>query len=154
MADNSFLGEGMKFPPQIDPATGRVLTSKREQSVKESIYLILMTRKTERLVRPNFGSVIESYAFMDTGYTVLNMMARELSETILNQEPRVADVDINIVPQLNEGRLILNIDYLIAASNTRDNLVFPFYLDGGVEEETEEQFPVQEEFYEDDESEE
>ena len=37
----------MKFPPQINPATGRFAVSSEEESVKESVYLILMTQKTE-----------------------------------------------------------------------------------------------------------
>ena len=46
----------MKFPPQIDPATGRFVTASEEESVKESVYLILMTQRTERFLRPEFGS--------------------------------------------------------------------------------------------------
>ena len=128
MADNSFLGTGMKFPPQINPATGRIMTSSGERSVKESIYLILMTRQSERLTRPEFGSRIDSYAFMNTGVTTLHMMRRELTGLILSQEPRIAEVDITIEPQTQSGRLIVNINYMIAGTNTRDNLVFPFYL--------------------------
>ena len=41
-----FLGKGMKFPPQINPATGRFVTVDGAQAIKESIYLILMTAKT------------------------------------------------------------------------------------------------------------
>lgn len=142
-----FLGVGMKFPPQIDPATGRVMTVSEDRSVRESIYLILMTRKTERLVRPWFGSKIDSYVFMDTGYTMLNMVATELHDLIMSQEPRVSDVDIAIEPQLENGRLIFNVGFVVASSNTRDNLVFPYYLDAAVDE-IEEEFAPQEDFYE------
>ena len=45
MKTNTFLGRGMKFPPQVNPATGRIVTSEDNISVKESIYLILMTNK-------------------------------------------------------------------------------------------------------------
>ena len=43
MPGNTFLGTGMKFPPQVDKATGRFVVSSEEESVKESVYLILMT---------------------------------------------------------------------------------------------------------------
>lgn len=147
MAGRDFLGVGMKFPPQIDPATGRVMTVAEDRSVRESIYLILMTRKTERLVRPWFGSQIDSYVFMDTGYTMLNMVATELHDLIMSQEPRVSDVDINIEPQLESGRLIFNIGFVVASTHTRDSLVFPYYLDSSIGEE-EDEFAPQEEFYE------
>ena len=49
MDEKLYLGTGMKFPPQVNKATGRFVLSSQEENVKESIYLILMTQKTERL---------------------------------------------------------------------------------------------------------
>lgn len=136
MPDKKFLGSGMKFPPQINEATGRFMTSSAEQSVKESIYLILMTQRTERFARPGYGSNLMSYTFMDTNITELNMMKRDLTEQILTQEPRVGDVEITTDTQTKEGCLIVTIDYVVSETNQRDNLVFPFYLNAEVEEET------------------
>ena len=56
------------------------------------------------------------------------MMAREIEQTILSQEPRIFDVDVTVKPELDKGCLIVNIDYTIAANHTKDSLVFPFYL--------------------------
>ena len=135
MPNKQFLGSGMKFPPQINEATGRFMVSSAEQSVKESIYLILMTQRTERFARPEYGSNLMSYTFMDTNITALNMMRRDLTEQILTQEPRVSDVEITTDAQTKDGCLIVNIDYVVSATNQRDNLVFPFYLNAEVEEE-------------------
>jgi len=132
--EQNFLGSGMKFPPQVNPATGRFVTAKGKESVKESVYLILMTQKTERFVRPEFGSSLMSYTFMDTGTTVLNMMAREVANDILEQEPRISDVEVKVDPNIKKGCLLINIQYTIRESNIRDNLVFPFYLDSSWEE--------------------
>jgi hypothetical protein len=128
MEQQKFLGKGIKFPIQVNPATGRFVMSDGLMSVKESVYLILMTQKQERWIHPDFGSRILSYTFMDTSSTRLNMMARELEETILGQEPRIASVDIGVEPHLEKGCLFINISYVVAENNTRDNLVFPFYL--------------------------
>lgn len=128
MEDKAYLGKGIKFPLQINQATGRFVMAEKEESVKESVYIILMTQKEERFTRPDFGSNILAYTFMDTSVTRINMMARELEETILEQEPRISEVDVSIDPQLDKGCLIINIVYTIAESNTQDNLVFPFYL--------------------------
>ena len=131
---NSFLGTGMKFPPEIDLATGRFKTVSGNQAVKEALYLILMTQRTERIVRPGFGSDIMGYAFMDTGSTMLSIFRRNITQTILEQEPRISDLDVTTEYRENEGVIIINVDYLVSATNTRDNLVFPFYLNS-VEEE-------------------
>ncbi len=135
--DKSFLGKGMKFPPQINPATGRFVTVSEEESIKESIYLILMTQITERPLRPGFGSNIMSYTFMDQNLTSLTMVSRTIREQIVSQEPRVTDVDISYESGAREGVLIFNISYMVISTNTRDNLVFPFYLDVVSEQEEE-----------------
>ena len=135
MPTNNFLGTGLKFPPQINKATGRFMVSSDEESVKESIYLILMTQKTERFLRPDFGSNLMSYAFMDINITSVNMMIRALTEQILAQEPRVGDVVITTDSHVKDGCLLVMIDYVIRKSNIRDNLVFPFYLNALSEEE-------------------
>ncbi len=130
MADEKlFLGTGCKFPIQVDPASGRFVTSSGNQSVKESIYLILMTQRTERLTRPDFGSEIMGYTFMDTGTTMLSILRRDLSQTILSQEPRISDLDITTEFREKQGLILITINYFVAETNSRDNLVFPFYLD-------------------------
>lgn len=124
-----FLGSGMKFPPQINPATGRFEVAKGETSIKESVYIILMTQKSERWIRPEFGSSLMNYTFMDTSATMLNVMARDVASDLMSQEPRLADVNVRIDSSSKPGCLIIYIDYLVRQTNVRDNLVFPFYLD-------------------------
>ena len=135
--DDKFLGTGMKFPPEIDMATGRFKTVSGNQSVKESIYLILMTRRTERFVRPSFGSDIMNYTFMDTGTTMLSIFRRNITQTLLDEEPRIGDIEVNTEYKEGDGVIMVYIDYTVSATNTRENMVFPFYLNSGEEEETE-----------------
>lgn len=138
-----FLGSGMKFPPQINPATGRFEVASKATSVKESVYIILMTQKSERWIRPEFGSSLMSYTFMDISTTMLNLMAREIAGDLMRQEPRLADVNVKIDATSKQGCLIIYVDYLIREANVRDNLVFPFYLDTTWEEPEE----INEEIY-------
>ncbi|MBR3307537.1 MAG: GPW/gp25 family protein [Lachnospiraceae bacterium] len=140
----SFLGSGMKFPPQVDPATGRIAVSSENASVKESVYLILMTTRSERIMRPDFGSMLLNYTFMDMNNTSLNILVRELTETLIRQEPRIGDVSITTDFRDKKGVLLINIDYTIRRTNTRDNLVFPFYLNADWEENEEEEMEIYE----------
>ena len=150
MADNRFLGKGAKFPLQVDPATGRIKTVSGNRVVKESLYLILMTQLSERLVRPGFGSDIMSYAFMDTSTTMMSILRRDLTQTIMRQEPRISDLSVKTEYNADRGAVIIHINYLVAATNSRDNLVFPFYLDrGGDVEEKPEIEPLEREYYDD-----
>ena len=137
MAENTFLGKGMKFPPQINPATGRFVTVSENESVKESIYIILMTQQSERPLRPLFGSNIMSYTFMDLNLTNLTMVVRTVKELIMIQEPRVQDVQVRLSQGAQADVILFDISYTVISSNTRDNFVFPFYLN--VDETSEEE---------------
>jgi phage baseplate assembly protein W len=128
MDRNELTGRGMKFPPQIDEATGRFKTSTGAERIKESIYLILMTQKTERWIRPEYGSNIMNYTFLDTNSTMLNLMSMEITRDLTMNEPRIKNVEVGIDAASKEGYLLVSIDYTIREDNTRDNLVFPFYL--------------------------
>jgi len=134
MSERAFLGAGMKFPPQIDPGTGRFAVSAREPSVRESVYLILMTHQGERWLEPGFGGRMMSYTFMDTSPTTLRILSDELRGLLLQQEPRIGEVEVEVDPKAREGCLLVSVTYTVAASNTRDNLVFPFYLNAAREE--------------------
>lgn len=133
--DSSFLGKGMKFPPQINSATGRFAISSGAMDVKESIYIILMTRIGERFIRPNFGSTLQTYAFMDVNLTNITLMSRDLSNQLEAQEPRISNVDVTIDAVTRQGCLLITIGYTLIESNDSDNMVFPFYLDNATEEE-------------------
>ena len=134
MSEKAFLGTGMKFPPQIDPGTGRFALSSMEQSVRESVYLILMTSQGERWLEPGFGSQMNGYAFMDTSPTVMRMLSDQLRDLLLRQEPRIGDAEVEVDPEAQDGCLVVSIRYTVAATNQEDNLVFPFYLNTTREE--------------------
>ncbi|MCR5032416.1 MAG: GPW/gp25 family protein [Lachnospiraceae bacterium] len=146
---NSFLGSGMKFPPQIDSTTGRIAMVSENESVKESVYLILMTQRTERFTRPEFGSDLLAYTFMDLSNTSISMLTYRLTETLKEQEPRIGEVNITTENAPGGGVLLINVDYTVISTNTRDNLVFPFYLNAEPEQETEEPEFYQPEIIED-----
>ncbi len=67
-------------------------------------------------------------------------MRRDLTNSILRQEPRVSSVDITTDMQAQQGYILISIDYTLAANNQRDNLVFPFYLNAEPEPSDEEEY--------------
>lgn len=140
MSNREFLGRGMKFPPQIDSATGRFVTVSELESVKESVYLILMTQKTERFLRPEFGSSLMTYTFMDVNLTNISIMCRNIRRELQQQEPRISDVEVSADPNIRDGCLVISVDYYVIGSNTRDNFVFPFYLNTGDENAGQEEY--------------
>lgn len=125
--ENRLLESGMRFPPQVNKATGRFEMVSDKESIKESVYLILMTQKGERLIHPEFGSNIRAFAFMDGNISLLNLMAAELERDIRRGEPRISHVEVNVVPGSGDAFMDVMVDYTIMDTNQRDRIVFPFY---------------------------
>lgn len=129
-----FLGVGFQFPVQVDQATGRMKTSSYEQDIIEAIHIILMTRKGERVMRPDFGCGIHDFAFGTTDYTELSRMGRSVREALILWEPRIKDIQAEIeIDKENSGRLLISIGYVVRSTNNPYNLVYPFYLNEGFE---------------------
>jgi len=65
----------------------------------------------------------------------MNLYVIDLIKTaILYHEPRIDAKKIQIDPadELN-GVLLINIDYIIRSTNSRRNMVYPFYKEEGTE---------------------
>ncbi len=129
---NAFLGRGFQFPVQTDEATGRMKTSSYEQDIKEAIYIILMTKKGERIMNPAFGCGAHDYVFDTMDYTTLSMVEREVREALILWEPRITDLNVNLsIDEKRDGCVLIEIDYVVRSTNNPYNLVFPFYLNEG-----------------------
>lgn len=132
MGNNDFCGKGLKFPVSVNNVTGRFEMSFGEEDIKESIYIILMTQKGERLLMPNFGSKINSYVFEVMDETNLTLMANNIKNAIQTYEKRIGNVNVNVeMDKLNKGKLIFDINYIVNKTNEVGNMVFPFYLQEG-----------------------
>jgi len=123
-----FLGRGWKFPVAID-AAGRIALSEYEDDVREAIRIILMTARGERVMQPDFGAGLYDFVFASMSSTTLGRVQRAVEDALVKWEPRVEVTAVSVEPDGGEiGKLLINIDYRVRATNTRFNLVFPFYL--------------------------
>lgn len=129
---NSFLGCGFKFPVQTDPETGRMMTVSYEDDIREAIYIILMTRKGERIRNPEFGCGIHDFIFGTMDFTALKEIERSVETALIMWEPRIRDIDVEVLlDETESGKLQVKINYMIRATNNPFNLVFPFFVNEG-----------------------
>lgn len=125
----SFLGRGWRFPVGVDPTSGRFLESAYEESVLESVKIILQTQKGERVMRPEFGCRLREYAFSEINYTVLSSMEQEVRQALTQWEPRIVDLEVSCREDPHtQGVLLIDISYVVRSTNNPYNLVYPFYL--------------------------
>lgn len=131
--DEDFLGRGWAFPVGVD-STGDVRTAADERAVEESIRVIIGTAKGERVMRPDFGCGIHDYVFEAIDANTLTLVETSVEEALVESEPRIAVEDVTASTEdLSEGVLRIELDYRVRDSNTRRNLVYPFYLEGSRE---------------------
>ena len=127
-SDRDFLGKGLRFPVSLN-LSGGVSSSALEENVRQSLFVILGTAPGERVMRPEFGCEIHDLMFAPNNLITAARAQIYCEEAILKFEPRVARVTCAATPNPDEpNRLDVRIEYVIAGSNDKRNLVFPFYL--------------------------
>lgn len=122
-----FLGQGLKYPVSVKKA--RMLTSVGEDSIKESIILILGTARGERVMRPDFGCRLNEMVFSSIDMGTATLIQTYVEEALMNWEPRIEVTEVTATVDSDESVLEIFIEYMIKASNSKDNLVYPFYLE-------------------------
>jgi phage baseplate assembly protein W len=123
-----FLGVGTGFPLTLDPATNALARAEYEQSVRQSILVILGTAKGERVMRPDFGCGIHDLVFANVSAATIGRVDREVHESLLRLEPRIDVTQVDVRPGDSNNVLLIDIDYEVRATNPAFNLVYPFYL--------------------------
>lgn len=129
--DMDFLGKGLGFPAKVDSESGKFALSSGEDLIEESILMILGTAKGERVMRPDFGCGIRELIFAPNNTVTATLMDVYIKEALLKWEPRIEVTSIIVTPDRDEdNRLNIDISYRIKTTNTKKNLVYPFYLEG------------------------
>lgn len=127
-----FLGTGFGFPLGVHEVTGRFRMSSGEESIRESIEVILMTEKGERAMRPEFGCGLKKYVYETMDYGTLVRIQDEVKAALDRWEPRITDVDVEAEPSEGQDNQIeIKISCRIRTTNSPYNMVFPFYMHEG-----------------------
>jgi uncharacterized protein len=126
----AFLGVGWAFPLRL-AADRSVETAVYEEDVRESIRIILGTRRGERVMRPDFGAGLEDFVFESISTTTIELLKKRVEEALIDWEPRIDVLKVEVKDERTRGRLLIGLDYRVRSTNTHYNLVHPFYLQEG-----------------------
>lgn len=128
---NSFLGTGWSFPPQFNKQDQSVLLLSNEEDIKNSLEVLLKTRVGERLMQPSYGCNMDVLLFEPINQSLLTYLKDLVFTAIYYFEPRVDPEDVLLQATDTEGIINITVQYKIRNTNSRHNLVYPFYLDEG-----------------------
>jgi hypothetical protein len=126
MAD--IIGSGIAFPLRVD-WRGALALARGEEDVQEAIEVILGTALGERPMRPEFGCGIHDLVFDTIDAALGGRVEREIRNALAQWEPRieVLDVSVALSPE-STAAVLIEITYLLRATNSERNLVYPFYV--------------------------
>src|SRR6056297_2444767 len=135
MASNKeFLGRGWTFAPQFNRAESRVEMTQGYEDIEKSLEVLLGTRKGEHVLLPDYGCNLDEMVFEAFNESVKTYLADMVKSAILYHEPRIEPLQVIIDDShITEGRLMIEIEFLVRATNSRFNKVYPFYLEEGTE---------------------
>jgi phage baseplate assembly protein W len=122
-----FLGRGFGFPPSF--AEGQVRMAEDAQDIHESLLILFDTLPGERVLQPKFGLDLSPLLFEPLTTTLRTLLGDRITVTLLIHEPRIRVLDLVIDDsQALEGLLQIRLEYSVRSTNSRFNLVYPYYL--------------------------
>ena len=123
-----FLGRGWKFPVGVD-SSGKIALSEYEQDIREAIQIVLGTSRGERPMRPDVGGGLHDYVFESMSVTTMGRIQSTVFDSLVKYEQRIQVLSVDVAQSPRDaGTLQIDVSYKVRATNTKFNLVFPFYL--------------------------
>lgn len=132
MSSPSFLGKGWAFPIATDAdgkSAGPIAVVSDEEKVAQSIWVILTTSPGERVMRSDFGCGLNQLVFADLSQATMGLVATQVKNALTRWEPRIRvdAVDTSTSPT-QANLLLIAISYTVLSTNSRFNIVYPYYL--------------------------
>ncbi len=133
-ASRPYLGRGWGFPPAFDRGTHELRMVEEEADIRESLFILLSTIRGERVMLPDYGAGLHARVFDRTDNTTLTYLKSQIADAILFFEPRIRLEEISIdAKESADGRLLVRLTYFIPSTNSRSNMVYPFYVREGTD---------------------
>ncbi len=132
--NTDFLGTGWSFPPEFNETEGKLAMTSDVEDINNSLMILLSTRPGERVMFPNYGCDLQEMLFKPLDITLITQMKGIIERAILYHEPRINILNIGIDAQEElGGEVLIQISYEVRNTNTRSNMVFPFYKEEATE---------------------
>jgi uncharacterized protein len=127
-----FLGTGWSFPPSFTAGGAEVEQVSGAEDVHQSLQILLATSRDERPMQESFGCNLAAVLFEEMDSSLLDRVNNLIYDTILLHEPRVDLCAVDVKAGREAGVLEIRIEYGIRGTNSRFNMVFPYYLNEAV----------------------
>ncbi len=128
-SEQSFLGTGWSFPPSFSSGGAEVATVSGEADIHQSLQILLSTRLGERVMQEDYGCDLSDILFEEIDQGLVNSLNSLISDAILYHEPRIKLDNLDVSEDKKQaGLLLISLEYTVRSTNSRFNMVYPFYV--------------------------
>lgn len=123
------IGIGWAFPPRFIAERNETVMVEGVDDINQSLYILFTTEIGERVMQTNYGSALKTLLFEGINEHFKSYMRLVLSRSIALYEARIKPVKMDFTEdELEQGRYLMTLEYIVLATNQKNNFVFPFYL--------------------------
>jgi len=132
--DRNFIGIGWSFPPHFDRASKSLKMTEGVEDINSSLFILLSTIVGERVMDMSYGCNLEDMVFESLDTSTITFLKSKVEKAILFYEARIEVQKIEMNTQnILEGVILIEIEYIVSATNSRFNFVYPFLREEGTE---------------------
>jgi phage baseplate assembly protein W len=133
--ENNFLGKGWAFPPLITKYQGTAAFATQMVSevtdINQSLEILFGTAVGERVMQAEYGCNVEDMIFEPLNVTLVTRITERIRRAIIYYEPRIKLDKLDVFKNDEQGIINLVVEYTVRSTNTRNNIVYPYYLTEG-----------------------
>ncbi|MDZ4264025.1 MAG: GPW/gp25 family protein [Pseudomonadota bacterium] len=127
--DKAFLGTGWSFPPEFSNRGKGAQMVADDEDICQSLNILFSTAPGERVMNPSYGCGLKALVFEHINESTVTEIKDVVERAVLFFEPRIT---LNLVEvddaDIYDGVIKIKLDYTVRTTNTRSNIVYPFYL--------------------------
>jgi len=105
-------------------STGDISTVDNEESIKQSLQMIIETAKGSRVFLSNYGCRIRGFLFEPFDISTAKRIGEELRESITNYEKRIVILDINVIMNQQYNSYEVELTYQIINASKPETVLF------------------------------
>ena len=102
---------------QSNPLTNDLIALKNESAIARSIRNIVFTLPGEKFFNENFGSRVSRSLFENVDEISASIINDEIRNSIVNFEPRVSLIDVQTIPDYDNGGFNVIIVYRVVGAD-------------------------------------
>jgi len=132
-APASFLGTGWNFPPEFGAGGAELAMVSDVEDIHQALMVLFATSPGERPMQESFGCNLDTVLFEEIDQALVNRITSQIHDAVLRHETRIQLLDVDVSADGSDhGVLQIQLDYAVLGTNSRYNMVFPFYLNEAV----------------------